>query len=120
VEYNAGTQEDGSTRAMIHERLVRRARPQSRTRAGRESAETERETDKETLALLRLKPDLIICEGVRQEELQEFLENRVEPDRHVKIHVLELGYCNDWNWEAKVAEKKKAYGKLVAQMKKCG
>ena len=42
------------------------------------------------------------------------------PDRRVKIHILELGYCNDWNSEARVAKKQVAYGRLVAQMKKCG
>jgi len=48
------------------------------------------------------------------------LDNKEAPDRYVNIHILELGYCNDWIWEAKVAEKKKAYGNLVAQMKQCG
>jgi len=120
VEYNAGTREDGSTHAMIHERLVRRARPQNRTRAGRAAAETENKRAEETLALLRPKPDVIIYEGVRQEDLQTFLDNKEVPDKRIKIHILELGYCNDWKWEAKIAEKEKIYGKLVAQMKACG
>ena len=38
----------------------------------------------------------------------------------MKIQILEEGYCNDWNWEKKIAEKEKVYEKLVARMKKCG
>ena len=36
------------------------------------------------------------------------------------IQILEVGYCNDWNWEKKISEKEKVYEKLVARMKKCG
>jgi len=32
----------------------------------------------------------------------------------MKIQILEVGYCNDWNWEEKIAEKEKVYEKLVA------
>ena len=38
----------------------------------------------------------------------------------MKIQILEVGYCNDWNWEKKIAEKEKVYETLVARMKKCG
>jgi ribonuclease HI len=66
VEYNAGTNEDGSTHTMIHERLLRSAR-QSNTRGARRDVV---EWDKETAELVRLKPDVMIYEGVRQEELR--------------------------------------------------
>jgi len=91
VGYNTDTGEDGSTHAMIHERLVHRARPQNRTRTGREAAETEMETDKASLALLRLKPDMLIYEGVRQEDLQNRLDNMEVLDRRNNIHTTGTG-----------------------------
>ena len=73
-----------------------------------------------TAKLKGLKPDVIIYEGVRQEKLRQFLEGTERPCPRFKIHILEVGYCNDWNWETKLAEKREAYRCLVARMKKCG
>ena len=117
VEYNAGKKEDGSTHAMIHERLLRSARQPCNTRGARRDAA---EWDEMMAKLKRLKPDVIIYEGVRQEKLREFLEGTERPCPRFKIHILEVGYCNDWNWETKLAEKREAYRCLVARMKKCG
>ena len=117
MEYNAGKKEDGSTHAMIHERLLRSARQPCNTRGvRRDAAEWDEMTDK----LKGLKPDVIIYEGVRQEKLRQFLEGAERPCPGFKIHILEVGYCNDWNWETKLAEKREAYRCLVARMKKCG
>ena len=105
MEYNAGKGEDGSTHAMIHERLLRSARQPRNTRGARRDAA---KWDEETAELKRLKPDVIIYEGTDK------------PRPKFKIHILEVGYCNDWNWEKKLAEKREAYRYLVARMKKCG
>ena len=117
VGYNAGKGEDGSTHAMIHERLLRSARQPCNTRGARRDAA---EWDEETAELKRLKPNVIIYEGVRQEKLREFQEGTERPCQKCKIHVLQVGYCNDWNWETKLAEHDEAYRCLVARMKKCG
>jgi hypothetical protein len=73
-----------------------------------------------TAKLKGLKPDVIIYEGVRQEKLRQFLEGTERPCSSFKIHILEVGYCNDWNRETKLAEKREAYRCLVTRMKKCG
>ena len=105
VEYNAGTGEDGSTHAMVHERLLRSAHPHITTRGQREVAEL----DEEARGLLRLKPDVVIYQGLRQEELSEFLDDdkQTPPPRGMTIQteLLEVGNCNEWKWEKKKPEK---------------
>ena len=75
----------------------------------------------------RLKPHgqkelqgLVAGAYTRPEKLRQFLEGAERPCPGFKIHILEVGYCNDWNWETKLAEKREAYRCLVARMKKCG
>mmetsp|Transcript_26877 Transcript_26877/g.65854 ORF Transcript_26877/g.65854 Transcript_26877/m.65854 type:complete len:313 (+) Transcript_26877:675-1613(+) len=116
VEYNAGTGGDGSTHTMVHERLLRSARPRVSTRA----RGGEAELDGEARALLKLKPDVVIYHGLRQEELRDFLDGKKDPPKGMKVKILEVGYCNDWNWERKIEEKSSVYEPLVSRMKKCG
>jgi hypothetical protein len=116
IEYNAGTGEDGFTHRMVHGRLLKSAQPRRNTRAHVEVAEP----DEEARALLELQPDLVIYHGLRQEELREFLDGKKDPPARMKIQILEVGYCNDWNWEKKFEEKGKLYEQLVARMKRCG
>jgi hypothetical protein len=88
VEYNPGKGEDGSTHAMIHERLRKSARQPCNTRGARRDAA---EWDEERAKLKRLKPDVIICEGVRQEKLRESVEGIDRPCPKFKIQILEVG-----------------------------
>jgi len=99
----------------VHERLLRSARPHN-TRARGEEAER----DDETRALLKLKPDVVIYHGLRQEELSDFLDGKKAPPKGMKIQILEVGYCNDWNWEKKIEEKGTVNKSLVSRMRRCG
>jgi ribonuclease HI/exonuclease III len=114
IEYNAGTLEDGSTHKMIHDRFLL---PRTRARSGQKRKRNQQTVpiaDREQLG--RLKPDIIIYQGIRPGNLQDHIARDCWP-RNFKIQILEVGYSNDWLWEEKRKEKAAHYAPLVAHMR---
>ena len=61
----------------------------------------------------------MIYHGIRPGKLAEALSEDIWP-KNFKIQIVEVGYSNDWCWEDKRMEKKKAYAALEKRLNAMG
>ena len=102
---------------MIHDRFLK---PKWLTGpTSRRSADPRTDGGVTEEALARLKPDIMVYQGIRPGKLTDALKTDIWP-KNFKIQIVEVGYSNDWCWEDKRKEKKEAYTALEKHLNAMG
>ena len=70
--------------------------------------------------LARMRPDILRIVGLPPTPTQAQIEHAIANKNQYTVQVVEVGYCSDYNWRQKVAEKTEQHKLLLAALQQAG
>jgi hypothetical protein len=85
------------------------------------------EREAEALRRKRMRPDILVMEGLEEKDIRGKSEAGIRTHiknlcdtKQLKIHVVEVGYCNDLNHASKDADKRVQHEDLITLLRQAG